>query len=131
MEIKQREKTIRRAILLGMLAALLPVLVLVYGGDREKDNLTKADLRQEQLLTKESERPDGQELRKGEEISERKGLETAVSERNESESAENVTERPKEQGCRAEIVLLWIVLAMLLSGCLIVGILLFRMDYDK
>ena len=131
MEIKQREKTIRRAILLGMLAALLPVLVLVYGGDREKDNLTKADLRQEQLLTKEAERPDGQELRKGEEISERKGLETAVSERNESESAENVTERPKEQGCRAEIVLLWIVLAMLLSGCLIVGILLFRMDYDK
>ena len=131
MDIKQREKTIRRAILLGMLAALLPVLVLVYGGDREKDNLTKADLRQEQLLTKESERPDGQELRKGEEISERKGLETAVSDRNESESAENVTERPKEQGCRAEIVLLWIVLAMLLSGCLIVGILLFRMDYDK
>ena len=131
MEIKQREKTIRRAILLGMLAALLPVLVLVYGGDREKDNLTKADLRQEQLLTKESERPDGQELGKGEEISERKGLETAVSDRNESESAENVTERPKEQGCRAEIVLLWIVLAMLLSGCLIVGILLFRMDYDK
>ncbi len=131
MEIKQREKTIRRAILLGMLAALLPVLVLVYGGDCEKDNLTKADLRQEQLLTKESERPDGQELRKGEEISERKGLETAVSDRNESESAENVTERPKEQGCRAEIVLLWIVLAMLLSGCLIVGILLFRMDYDK
>ena len=131
MEIKQREKTIRRAILLGMLAALLPVLVLVYGGDREKDNLTKADLRQEQLLTKESERPDGQELRKGEEISERKGLETAVSDRNESESAENVTERPKEQGYRAEIVLLWIVLAMLLSGCLVVGILLFRMDYDK
>ena len=131
MEIKQREKTIRRAILLGMLAALLPVLVLVYGGDREKDNLTKADLRQEQLLTKESERPDGQELREGEEISERKGLETAVSDRNDSESAENVAERPKGQGCRAEIVLLWIVLAMLLSGCLIVGILLFRMDYDK